>query len=693
MRRLGPLVLPRAVRTPDSGTPLSLSDIIAFESELPSLVHQAPEQKADELITRASRVLEEVSTLLVEEPAADSSRNSRKAAGPAVASRPAAPAGPAGGGADGSTAGGVVVSGRVLSSEDLSRAVFGGTAQVSEQQASITRQALQSVLERRSVDRGPGPAAGPGAASSSSSNGGAGTGELVFGAPLSSGGGAEFNRSNWRSGGSSSSSGGDNGASGASAGVKGGAKGGVAGSPSGGLALKVESGSVAEAGSAPSWAQSLFSPSAASASSSAAPTSTRGSSSSSTGASSPSSTGLSSPPPPDSPSSSASAASTAPAPAPARARPLAAWAPLAFAEVDLSAPTELLLKSEESMFAERAKAAVLPPLQSVVDLTSAARPPTRGLDLDTQQQQEVQDAVSVSESDVVQGSALGRRLQDGAGRLADGTRFEKLSGVDKGADGYVKHWEVLRGVTGDGTVQWEECWWQASNRYGLRELGAFKKGTAESGAAWVEEWKEVLYTHPTNLRLVIERTAHKWARDESSDEWEEKWGECFEEAGRVNKWADKWAKAGSNVWHERWGEDYDGRGACQKWTDKWAERLLPGGGQEQWGDKWTETFGHGKGTKHGEVWNSSSGGSRYNRWWNEEHFGDGRVRKWGNSTSGEYWDTVEHMDTYYNPVPHFGFRHAVGHSPQLWSVPLPAADEGEGSGGDDDGLGVGLDRL
>ncbi len=59
-------------------------------------------------------------------------------------------------------------------------------------------------------------------------------------------------------------------------------------------------------------------------------------------------------------------------------------------------------------------------------------------------------------------------------------------------------------------VQWEECWWKASNRYGLRELGAFKKGTAESGAAWVEEWKEVLYTHPTNLRLVIERTAHKW---------------------------------------------------------------------------------------------------------------------------------------------------------------------------------------
>lgn len=45
---------------------------------------------------------------------------------------------------------------------------------------------------------------------------------------------------------------------------------------------------------------------------------------------------------------------------------------------------------------------------------------------------------------------------------------------------------------------------------------------------------------------------------------------------------------------------------------------------------------------------------RYNRWWNEEHFGNGYVRKYGNSTGGEYWDTTEQMDTYYNPIPHFG---------------------------------------
>ena len=38
--------------------------------------------------------------------------------------------------------------------------------------------------------------------------------------------------------------------------------------------------------------------------------------------------------------------------------------------------------------------------------------------------------------------------------------------------------------------------------------------------------------------------------------------------GRANKWADKWAKDGTNVWHEKWGEEYDGEGGCVKFTDK-----------------------------------------------------------------------------------------------------------------------------
>ncbi len=93
------------------------------------------------------------------------------------------------------------------------------------------------------------------------------------------------------------------------------------------------------------------------------------------------------------------------------------------------------------------------------------------------------------------------------------------------------------------------------------------------------------------------------------------------------------------------------------------------------------------------MW-SANHGHRYNRWWNEEHYGDGRVRRYGNSTSGEYWDAIEHMDTYYNPIPHFGFGHALAHSPTLLKVPLPPVREGTGGDDDDDGgLGVGMGRL
>ena len=43
------------------------------------------------------------------------------------------------------------------------------------------------------------------------------------------------------------------------------------------------------------------------------------------------------------------------------------------------------------------------------------------------------------------------------------------------------------------------------------------------------------------------------------------------------------------------------------------------------------------------------------------------------------------MDTYYNPIPHFGYKLALEHSPQLQRVPtLPR-------GGDD--LGGGVDDL
>lgn len=85
----------------------------------------------------------------------------------------------------------------------------------------------------------------------------------------------------------------------------------------------------------------------------------------------------------------------------------------------------------------------------------------------------------------------------------------------------------------------------------------------------------------------------------------------------------------------------------------------------------------------GETWSVDGSGQRYQRWWGETHHGDRWVQKFGHSSTGEHWDVSEQMDTYYNPVPHFGYRLALDHSPTLRAVPtLPR-------GGDDIGEGIG----
>ena len=43
-----------------------------------------------------------------------------------------------------------------------------------------------------------------------------------------------------------------------------------------------------------------------------------------------------------------------------------------------------------------------------------------------------------------------------------------------------------------------------------------------------------------------------------------------------------------------------------------------------------------QGTKKGETWSVDGAGHRYQRWWGEEHFGNGWVRRFGNSTTGEH---------------------------------------------------------
>jgi len=346
-------------------------------------------------------------------------------------------------------------------------------------------------------------------------------------------------------------------------------------------------------------------------------------------------------------------------------QPQTAEAPRAAKPVQDRVLSQLTMQFETAAEAQRAKTAVLPPLQSVLELTSAAAPPSRNME-------EMTTAVS----------SAGRQLEDGVGVLSDGTKYERTTTEEFGADGYWLRQTVMRGVSAQGKVEWEERWWEASDWAGMREMGAEKSGCAADGSAWRETWREAIAFDSTTGEPIVERSAHKWAQDAKNDSWEEKWGEHYTANGAANKYADKWGKDGPNVWHERWGEDYDGSGGCVKYTDKWAERLVEGGGNEQWGENWVEDFGGGAGGKKGETWSVDGSGHRYQRWWGEEHFGNGWVRRFGNSTTGEHWDQSEEMDTYYNPIPHFTYQMALDHSPTLQNVPvLPRGDLDDFEGG------------
>eukprot|EP00897_Mesotaenium_endlicherianum_P010405 jgi/Mesen1/9393/ME000613S08759 len=265
-----------------------------------------------------------------------------------------------------------------------------------------------------------------------------------------------------------------------------------------------------------------------------------------------------------------------------------------------------------------------------------------------------------------------------SGMLPDGARWWRETGVEERANGEVCHWTVIRGVSADGAVEFEEKWWETSDTFDYKELGAEKSGRDATGAVWRETWREAMWQDAKNGLPHIEKTADKWARDGAGGEWHEKWWEHYDAQGRAEKSADKWSKidedtplhAGhAHVWHERWGEEYDGRGAAMKYCDKWAERKEEDGQWVKWGDKWDERFDRdATGKKGGETWWEGAGGERWNRTWGEGHNNSGWVHKYGQSSSGEHWDTHEPMDTWYERKAHFGFKECLENSGRLQQV-------------------------
>ena len=62
----------------------------------------------------------------------------------------------------------------------------------------------------------------------------------------------------------------------------------------------------------------------------------------------------------------------------------------------------------------------------------------------------------------------------------------KETGVEQRPDGVVCKWTVLRGVSADGAVEWEDKYCEASDWFDHKELGFEKSGRDAAGNVWRE---------------------------------------------------------------------------------------------------------------------------------------------------------------------------------------------------------------
>ncbi|XP_075512255.1 protein LIKE EARLY STARVATION, chloroplastic isoform X2 [Primulina tabacum] len=192
----------------------------------------------------------------------------------------------------------------------------------------------------------------------------------------------------------------------------------------------------------------------------------------------------------------------------------------------------------------------LPPLQSSLEIEKSEFTPH----LEEQNDIEVQFSAQAAEA----AQALNEANQASSqGVVPDGSKWWKETGIEQRPDGVLCKWTLIRGVSSDKAVEWENKYWEASDEFGYKELGSEKSGRDAAGNVWREHWRE---TMSQNEGIVyLEKTAEKWGKNNHGSEWQEKWLERYG-AGKAEKWADKWCSidpytpldAGhAHVWHER----------------------------------------------------------------------------------------------------------------------------------------------
>jgi len=66
----------------------------------------------------------------------------------------------------------------------------------------------------------------------------------------------------------------------------------------------------------------------------------------------------------------------------------------------------------------------------------------------------------------------------------EGTKFRRESGEVELDDGKLVRWTAVKARSADGELAWQEKWWETSDAWGYRELGAEKSGRGSNGSEW-----------------------------------------------------------------------------------------------------------------------------------------------------------------------------------------------------------------
>lgn len=134
----------------------------------------------------------------------------------------------------------------------------------------------------------------------------------------------------------------------------------------------------------------------------------------------------------------------------------------------------------------------LPPLQSLVEVEKVdiSDSNTELHELDQKQELGMQFSVNAEEATKAL-HAVEETLNEGV--KPDGSKWWKETGVELRPNGVVCRWTLIRGVSADKSVEWEEKFWEAADDFEYKELGSEKSGRDARGNVWREYWKESMW--------------------------------------------------------------------------------------------------------------------------------------------------------------------------------------------------------